>query len=146
MNEETKNTNTDEQSTNSTPEDKGGQGGEKMFTQEEVNRIVAERLARERAKGQPSAPDQREQELTQREAALECRDFLERENQVRGMNYPPELVHLLGARPLPEFKDALREFEKIYDKMSRTAVHHEPPKPNPNPTLNSTLRSAFGLK
>lgn len=144
MNEETKNTNTDEQSTNSTPEDKGGRGGEKMFTQEEVNRIVAERLARERAKGQPSAPDQREQELTQREAALECRDFLEHENQVRGMNYPPELVHLLGARPLPEFKDALHEFEKIYDKMSRTAVHHEPPKPDP--TLNSTLRSAFGLK
>lgn len=145
MSEETKNTNTNEQPTNSTPEDKGGQGGEKMFTQDEVNRIVAERLARERTKGQPSAPDQREQELTQREAALECRDFLERENQVRGKNYPAaELVHLLGARPLPEFKDALHEFEKIYGKMSRTTVHREPPEPNP--TLNSTLRSAFGLK
>ena len=58
MSEETKNTNTGEQSTNSTPEANGGHGGEKMFTQEDVNRIIAERLAKERAKGQPPAADQ----------------------------------------------------------------------------------------
>lgn len=145
MSEETKNTNTNEQPTNSTPEDKGGQGGEKMFTQEDVNRIVAERLARERAKGQPPEPDQREQELSQREAVLECRDFLENENRVRGTNYPAaDLVHLLGAQPLPAFKDALREFERIYDKMSRSEPSHEPAKPKP--TSDSLFRSAFGLK
>ena len=145
MSEETKTTNTNEQPTNSTPEDKGGQGGEKMFTQEDVNRIVAERLARERAKGQPPEPDQREQELTQREVALECRDFLERENQIRGTNYPAaDLVHLLGARPLPAFKDALREFERIFEKMSRTEATDEPPKPKS--TVDSFFRSAFGLK
>lgn len=145
MSEETKNTNTGEQSTNSTPEANGGHGGEKMFTQEDVNRIIAERLAKERAKGQPPAADQRERELPVREQALECRDFLESENQKRGTNYPAaELVHLLGARPLAEFKDALHEFEKIYDKMVSTAPHREPPEPNP--TADSRLRSAFGLK
>ena len=114
MSEETKNTNTGEQSTNSTPEANGGHGGEKMFTQEDVNRIIAERLAKERAKGQPPAADQRERELSVREQALECRDFLESENQKRGTNYPAaELVHLLGARPLAEFKDALHEFERM---------------------------------
>ena len=50
MSEETKIASTEEQPTNSTPEEKGGQGSKKMFTQEEVNRIVAERLTRERAK------------------------------------------------------------------------------------------------
>ena len=35
--------------TNSTPEENGG-SSEKMFTQDDVNRIVSERLAREREK------------------------------------------------------------------------------------------------
>ena len=39
----------EQQPTTPTPEENGGQGG-KMFTQDEVNRIVSERLARERAK------------------------------------------------------------------------------------------------
>ena len=143
MSEEVKNTK--EQPNNSTPEETGGQGGDKLFTQDDVNRIVAERLARERSKGQPSATDQREQDLAQREAAIECRDFLERENETRGTRYPvAELVHLLGARPLPEFKDALREFETVFEKMSRSEPRHEPPKPKP--TEDSLFRSAFGLR
>lgn len=36
--------------TNSTPEAEGGQNGEKLFTQDQVNAIVQERLAREREK------------------------------------------------------------------------------------------------
>lgn len=51
MNEENKAQNID-QPDNSTPEENGGQG-EKTFTQEEVNRIISERLARERAKNEP---------------------------------------------------------------------------------------------
>lgn len=39
----------EQQPTTPTPEENGGQGG-KMFTQDEVNRIVSDRLARERAK------------------------------------------------------------------------------------------------
>lgn len=36
--------------TNSTPEETGGQNGEKLFTQAQVNAIVQDRLAREREK------------------------------------------------------------------------------------------------
>lgn len=73
MSEETKNQNIGQQPGNSTPEDKGGQG-EKMFTQEDVNRIVQERLTKEWAKN--SAPSDKEQELAAREARLICREYL----------------------------------------------------------------------
>lgn len=52
-----------QQPTTPTPEASGGHGSERTFTQEEVNRIVADRLARERAKSEPSPADEREQAL-----------------------------------------------------------------------------------
>lgn len=71
MSEETKTMNTTP--TNSTPEASGGQG-EKMFTQDEVNRIVSDRLARERAKMEPTKEDERETALRAREKAVEARE------------------------------------------------------------------------
>ncbi len=65
---------------------------EKTFTQEEVNRIVQERLARVKT---PQEPDAREQELQQREAALYARE------QIAEHNLPNEL--------LEEFKGMNRE-------------------------------------
>ena len=66
-----------QQPTTPTPEASGEQGGERMFTQDDVNRIVSERLARERAKAEPTAIDERETALKAREARLDCRDYLE---------------------------------------------------------------------
>ena len=76
---ETINTNQDIQQrpTTPTPEASGDQGGERMFTQDDVNRIVSERLARERQKTEPSAIDEREAQLKARESRLNCRDYLE---------------------------------------------------------------------
>lgn len=71
------NPNTEQQPTTPTPEASGDQGGERMFTQDDVNRIVSERLARERQKTEPSAIDERETQLKARESRLDCRDFLE---------------------------------------------------------------------
>lgn len=68
--------NTEQQPTTPTPEASGAQG-EKLFTQDDVNRIVSERLARERQKTEPTAVDVREHELRARESRLDCRDFLE---------------------------------------------------------------------
>ena len=65
MSEETK-------TTNSTPEETGG-NGERMFTQSEVNRIVSDRLAREREKAEPKE-DERETALRAREKAVEARE------------------------------------------------------------------------
>ena len=63
--------------TTPTPEASGDQGGDRMFTQDDVNRIVSDRLARERAKAEPTAIDERETALKAREARLDCRDWLE---------------------------------------------------------------------
>ena len=66
-----------QQPTTPTPEASGEQGGERMFTQDDVNRIVSERLARERQKTEPSAIDEREAQLKARESRLDCREYLE---------------------------------------------------------------------
>lgn len=73
MSDEIKTTNTEQPNTQ-TPEASGGQGV-KMFTQDEVNRIVSERLAREREKlTQQPQEDEREKALREREKALEARE------------------------------------------------------------------------
>ena len=66
----------EQQPTTPTPEASGDQTG-KLFTQDDVNRIVSERLARERQKTEPTAVDERENQLKARESRLDCRDFLE---------------------------------------------------------------------
>lgn len=66
-----------QQPTTPTPEASGEQGGERMFTQDDVNRIVSERLARERQRTEPSAIDEREIQLRARESRLDCREYLE---------------------------------------------------------------------
>ena len=71
------NQNTEQQPTTPTPEASGDQGGERMFTQADLDRIIGERLSRERAKGEPSAIDERETQLKARESRLDCRDYLE---------------------------------------------------------------------
>ncbi len=72
-----------QQPTTPTPEASGGQGKGRTFTQEEVNRIVADRLAREKAKAEPSPADEREQALKAREAKLDCREYLDAQCQRR---------------------------------------------------------------
>jgi len=64
------------QTTTPTPK-VSGDPVEKMFSQSDVNRIVSERLAREKTKSEPSAIDERENALKAREARLNCRDYLE---------------------------------------------------------------------
>ena len=64
-----------QQEVNSTPEDNGG-NGDRLFTQQEVNRIVAERLARERSKSGPTEEDQKAQELERERLRLEFQKML----------------------------------------------------------------------
>lgn len=74
-----------EPETTPTPEDAGGQG-ERLFTQEELNRIVGDRLARAKRE---TDTDEREAALKAREARLDCREFLS------DKKYPAELLHAL---------------------------------------------------
>lgn len=74
----------------------GGTGG-KTFTQEDVNRIVSERLAREREK---PVDDEREKNLKAREARLDCWDYLD------SKKYPAKLLDLLDSSDVEKFKKA----------------------------------------
>lgn len=62
-----------------TQQQTAGQAGsqqEKLFTQEEVNRIVGERLSRSRSTAEPAGYAEREQALNQRELQLDARERL----------------------------------------------------------------------
>ena len=75
------NTNINEtQTTNATQTE----SGEKLFTQEQVNQIVSERLARERSKAATEqATTDREKALDAREQALKCRELVAGDKRYR---------------------------------------------------------------
>ena len=108
---ENTNQNGQQQPTTPTPEASGGQGGERTFTQEEVNRIVADRLARERAKAEPSPADEREQALKAREAKLDCREYLD------AQGYPAALLDVLDSSDTAKFKASVEKLVKAFPAL-----------------------------
>ena len=106
-------TNTEQAAATTQPAE-NGKAAEKTFTQEEVNRIVSDRLARERTKAQPpTALDEREQALALRENALNCREFIE-----KNRNYPPELLNLLDTSDFEGFKSMAEKLLKAFPNIS----------------------------
>lgn len=91
------------------PEDNGATGG-KTFTQDEVNRIVSERLAKERAKAEPKE-DEREQALRAREARLDCREY------IAGNKYPAALLDILDTGNAESFKAMADKLVKEFPTM-----------------------------
>ena len=103
-----------EQAVDNTQPAGNGKAAEKTFTQEEVNRIVSDRLARERTKAQQPTPvDEREQALALRENALNCREFIE-----KNKNYPPELLDLLDTSDFEGFKSMAEKLLKVFPNIS----------------------------
>lgn len=100
-----------QQPTTPTPEASGGQGEGRTFTQEEVNRIVADRLARERAKAEPSPANEREQALKAREAKLDCREYLD------AQGYPAALLDVLDSSDTTKFKAAVDKLVKAFPAL-----------------------------
>lgn len=101
MNENEVTTTRSEQSDNSTPEATGEQN-ERTFTQTEVNRIIKDRLERERAKAKSAeiSPEmeQRLADLDARESRLNCREYLV-ENDM-----PSELLDIIDTSDVDNFK------------------------------------------
>lgn len=122
MSEEIKTTNTEQQPATLTQEDKGGQGG-RMFTQDEVNRIVSDRLAREREKlTQQPQESEREKALREREQALEAR-----EERNKRQDYLKELG--ISQKHWPLFMDVLDtldfdRFKAIVNSLGRPYIPH----------------------
>lgn len=85
-----------------------GEGG-KTFTQEDVNRIVSERLTREREKlTQQPQEDEREQALKAREARLDCRDYLD------SKKYSAALLDVLDSSDVEKFKASVDALAKQF--------------------------------
>lgn len=93
-----------QQPTNSTPEETGGS---KTFTQEEVNRIVSERLAKEKAKAEPKE-DEREQALKARESRLDCREY------IANKGYPIELLDMLDTSDAEKFRASVDKLVQLF--------------------------------
>lgn len=124
------NQNGQQQPTTPTPEASGGQGA-RTFTQEEVNKIVSERLAREREKLQSSSEaDEREQALKAREARLDCREYLDTQG------YPAALLDVLDSSDTAKFKAAVDKLIKAFPAIIG-AIKREGWKPGEGGRLNS---------
>ena len=83
------------------------QNGEKTFTQEDVNRIVSDRLAKEKGKAD-AALAEREAGLTAREKVLETREKL------AGAGLPGELMNALSLYGEGEIDKAVAILAKLY--------------------------------
>lgn len=92
----------------------GAKGG-RTFTQDDVNRIVSERLAHEREKLQASAKDtEREKALAAREARLDCREYLDTQG------YPTALLDVLDSSDTDKFKAAVEKLVKAFPAITGT--------------------------
>lgn len=138
MSEETKNNETQQQPTQ--PADNGNSGGEKMFTQDEVNKIVSDRLARDReSRSAQQQNEERESALKAREAKFDCREY------VTEQKYPVELLELLDTSDVDKFKETV---EKLADLFGYKNPHFvDPPKftsaNRSQAPVNDPLRDAF---
>ncbi len=109
-----------QQPNNADPAGTGDQGsGGKTFTQEEVNRIVSDRLAREKAKG--AQESDRETALSARENALECREFIE-----KNRDYPAKLLEILDTSNFKDFKAKADKLMEAFPEISATRAKFAP--------------------
>lgn len=84
--------------------------GEKTFTQEDVNRIVGERLAKEKAKNSGEADfAKREQELAQRELKFTAKELLSK----KGLSV--ELLDALNCTDEETMKKSISTIEKVFN-------------------------------
>ena len=125
---------TQQQTQDPTP---GASGGERTFTQDEVNRIVQDRLAREREKA-----------LEAREARLDCREYLD------SKGYPAALLVVLDSSDTAKFKVAADKLVELFPcvvpkKQDPVLKGWKPASPdrggNPD-SINARLAAAFKPK
>lgn len=130
----------------------------KTFTQEDVNRIVQERLAKEKSKASSNEDfDKRTAELERRQAELtEKENRLNALTALRGAGYPDELADVLKCGNADELKNAIELIDKIIkertpseqdkeNEANRAAFAFTAPMQN-NSSPKDEVRSAMGLR
>lgn len=110
------------------PEGNGTAG--KMFTQEEVNSIVKDRLARERAKSQTSTTDttagtqsstldaEKAQLEAERQQLTADRDRFECERYCKENGLDPQLVELIGSSSPDAFRQKAESLRSVFARAS----------------------------
>lgn len=137
-------------STEGTQTGTGDAQGGRRFTQEEVNRIVQERLAKEKSKGTGNIED----ELNQRAASLDLRERkLTAREKLRENGLPDYLVDALNMGTDEDFQKSMEAILKMKGETGGS------PEPKPVGKCNmigqvqgmgtkndDPIRTAFGLK
>ena len=126
--------------------------GERTFTQEDVNRIVGERLAKEKAKGD-AASAEREQQLAEREKQLANREALyDLKDRLKEMGLPAELLPVLNVQDKDALDKALEALNAYIAEKSKSNKEYKVvplplPKGEPYEKGNpdAKLREAMGL-
>ena len=85
--------------------------GERTFTQEEVNRIIGERLAKEKAKQEASYVE-REQQLAKRELLFNAKERIDK------MGLSADLVNVLDVSSPEALDKALQALQETIDKKT----------------------------
>ena len=114
-----------------------GAQGEKLFTQDDVNRIVGERLAR--AKGGQNEPSEKEQELTARENALFIKE------QIANNNLPEDAAEVLKGLDKETTEKLIKFIAPIIGK-SNEPIHKAIGSTKGDSAKNDAIREAMGLK
>ena len=83
----------------------------RTFTQEEVNKIIQERLTRERAKAEPDPMEQREKDLAAREAAMTCKEYIGEKK------YPAGLLELFDTSDAEQFKASVEKLLELFPEI-----------------------------
>lgn len=106
------------QNKNQNADPAAGQGtGEKTFTQDDVNRIVQERLAKEKAKSSGEADfAKREQELAQRELHMTARELLSNKD------LPVQLFDALNCTDEETMKKSIATIETVFNEYKAKAA------------------------
>ena len=91
--------------------------GEKTFTQEDVNRIVQERLVKEKSKNNGDADfAKREQELAQRELHMSAKEMLSE----KGL--PVQLFDALNCKDEETLKKSISTIETVFNEYKANAT------------------------
>lgn len=126
------------------------ENGERLFTQAEVNKIVRERLARERAKSEPPQEGQRQADLERREVRLQQREWLN--DHGLPANEVFDFLDNIDTRDMDAFETTIDnlltvgEAIRAYADQKRRADAvglSDPVKPEPS--MNDLLRNIFKL-
>lgn len=133
MTEERKANEATQEQNNATRAETSGQDQGRTFTQDEVNAIVRDRLAREREKANPQT-DEREQEISAREKAVSDREnLLACKEYISQHKYPESLLKLYSTENIENFKTnvekLIREFPYIAEGYTGVRVQTQSDEP-----------------